>query len=94
MDNASIHKVGVVESEVVSRGHQVQFLPPYSPFLNPIEESFSKWKGYVRSLSVENERELLRFIEEGFQIITESDCQGYYRNMLRYLNRSRNSEEI
>ena len=31
-----------------SYGHRVLYLPPYSPFLNPIENMFSKWKEYVR----------------------------------------------
>ncbi|THU82997.1 hypothetical protein K435DRAFT_690374 [Dendrothele bispora CBS 962.96] len=28
------------------------YLPPYSPDLNPIEESFSTWKAYLRHHAV------------------------------------------
>jgi len=41
-DNASVHK------NVTSRNN-LQYLPPYSPFLNPIETVFSKLKSIVRS---------------------------------------------
>jgi len=41
-DNASIHKN-------VNSSHELKFLPPYSPFLNPIEAVFSKLKLLVRT---------------------------------------------
>ncbi|CEP13172.1 hypothetical protein [Parasitella parasitica] len=38
LDNASIHKAALIEDWVGRRGYKLLFLPPYSPFLNPIEE--------------------------------------------------------
>ena len=32
----------------VSTGVQIEYLPPYSPDLNPIEEAFSKIKHWIR----------------------------------------------
>ena len=42
MDNASIHNVDRAVQLIESTGVLVQFLPPYSPDLNPIEEAFSQ----------------------------------------------------
>ncbi|KAG2223603.1 hypothetical protein INT45_001685 [Circinella minor] len=38
MDNAAIHKTIDVKDWVTERGFEIIYLPPYSPFLNPIEE--------------------------------------------------------
>ena len=46
LDNASIHHVTEVESLIEETGAIVIYLPPYSPDLNPIEECFSKVKGF------------------------------------------------
>ncbi|KAG1545736.1 hypothetical protein G6F49_010704 [Rhizopus delemar] len=46
MHNAAIHKVTEVKDLIASRGYKVIYLPPYSPFLNPIELFWSKLKLY------------------------------------------------
>jgi transposase len=40
MDNATFHKRADIRSAIVSAGHMLDFLPSYSPDLNPIEK---KW---------------------------------------------------
>ena len=62
------------------------YLPPYSPFMNPIENCFSKWKNHVVRGSAKNEDALKSLIEGGFNCINASDCSGFYRKMLRYIN--------
>ncbi|KAG1201467.1 hypothetical protein G6F70_003144 [Rhizopus microsporus] len=42
MDNASVHKPNKVRECIEKRGYKCVYLPPYSPFLNPIEEFWSK----------------------------------------------------
>ena len=44
MDNVRFHKMKIVEELVLDYGHNILYLPPYSPFLKPIENVFSKWK--------------------------------------------------
>ena len=44
MDNASIHRKTVIRLLVESAGHQIIFLPKYSPDLNDIEHDFSALK--------------------------------------------------
>lgn len=69
-------------------------LPPYSPFLNHIENSFSKWKLNVVGRNTENESELINFINQASGLFSVTDFQGYWRNMSRYLSRSLIREEI
>lgn len=49
LDNASIHHVDRVITAIQQTGAVVQFLPPYSPDLNPIEEAFSKLKSVMKA---------------------------------------------
>ena len=42
MDNVRFHKMKIIIDLFKSYGHDILFLPPYSPFLNPIENVFSK----------------------------------------------------
>ncbi|WP_309738418.1 transposase, partial [Chamaesiphon sp. OTE_20_metabat_361] len=44
MDNAPIHRKGAIRQLVEAAGHQVLFLPKYSPDLNDIEHDFSALK--------------------------------------------------
>lgn len=46
MDNAPIHKPKVVRKLIEDRGYKCLHLPPYSPFLNPIEEFLVKSKSW------------------------------------------------
>jgi len=86
-DNAAIHKTEEVSREIIERGHKIVFLPAYSPFLNPIQNSFSKWKN-----SVKNEEQLNDGNVHAANMITAEDCDGYWRNMFRYLRRALNRE--
>lgn len=44
LDNAAFHRKEVIESIARKHGHQVMFLPPYSPDLNKIEHNFAALK--------------------------------------------------
>lgn len=48
MDNASFHKNEVLLQEIRRSGHIIEFLPPYSPDLNPIEHKWAEKKAYRR----------------------------------------------
>ena len=72
----------------------LNFSPPYSPFLNPTEKLFTKWKNYVKSTNCMNEEQLLQIMELGFSTITHSDCDAWYRNMKKYIILSLEEVEI
>lgn len=85
MDNVPFHKSKGVKEIIEGNDHIIQFLPPYSPFLNPIENMFSKWKQSIRRERPENERHLFDLIHNVRQIISPDDCAAYYRHMLGFL---------
>lgn len=50
MDNLPAHKVSGVREIIEAAGARVEYLPPYSPDMNPIEECWSKVKAILRRL--------------------------------------------
>jgi len=48
MDNASFHRSVQTRKLLEEAGHQVIFIPKYSPELNPIEHIWAVLKHYVR----------------------------------------------
>jgi hypothetical protein len=47
MDNAPIHKESDVDDIMISSGCSTEYLPPYSPALNPVEEVIAVIKSHV-----------------------------------------------
>ena len=74
--------------------HHLLNLPPYSPFLNIIENCFSKWKNFVSRTNCNSADELFIEISRGYEMISEEDCAGFYRKMLRNLPAYQNSKDI
>jgi transposase len=63
-------------------GVRVEYLPPYSPDLNPIEEAFSKVKHWLRRhnkyyQTTEGDG-VLYDMWEVLDIITSDDAEGYF----------------
>ena len=85
LDNVPFHKNCNVKEMVESKGHILLFLPPYSPFLNPIENMFSKWKQAIKAENPTNESHLFELINNVHSTISADDCAAFYRNMLRFL---------
>ena len=82
MDNASIHHAEGSIEIIESIGALVIFLPPYSPDLNPIEETFSSVKSYLKAnetvmQATDNIEEV---ITAAFASITSKQCQAWIRD--------------
>ncbi|KAF7685336.1 hypothetical protein CDIK_3915, partial [Cucumispora dikerogammari] len=93
-DNVSFHKVLFIRQKIEDLGYELRFLPPYSLFLNPIENMFSKWKEFVRRESPLNETHLFSLIENGSRLISATDCGEFHKNMLSYIHKSISEDEI
>ena len=48
MDNASIHRGPQIRELYPRFGVRLEYLPPYSPDYNPIEQSFAELKAWMR----------------------------------------------
>jgi hypothetical protein len=82
MDSASCHQSGFVRQLCFDQGIQLEFLPPYSPDLNPIEESFNVLKAWVRR-SIRMApifRDFGAFIAHAVQEVGLQDASGWFRD--------------
>jgi len=63
-------------------GVLVHFLPPYSPDLNPIEESFSKLKSVMKANEqlLDSGLDVEALLLAGFSSITPDDCKAWIDN--------------
>lgn len=50
MDNATFHKRADIRSAIINAGHTLDFLPAYSPDLNPIEKKWAQAKALRRRI--------------------------------------------
>ncbi len=48
MDNATFHKRKDIQALIIKAGHTLEYLPPYSPDLNPIEPKWAQAKAIRR----------------------------------------------
>jgi transposase len=77
MDNLASHKkAGVVEA-IEAAGARVEFLPPYSPDLNPIELAFSKLKALLRKAGERTVDGLWKLIGRLMDEFTPGDCRNF-----------------
>ena len=74
MDNCTIHHGVQVQEVLEIRGFSWRYLPPYSPFFNPIENMFSTWKHLVKESNCNTEEELNEAIHNATNEITPGKC--------------------
>ena len=79
MDNAQIHK-GDIDEVIFSSGHEIIYMPPWSPPLNPIEYVFSKWKFSYRCMPHDTDTEVNSAIAEAAKSITPEHCLHYFQH--------------
>ena len=94
LDNARIHHYTGLNELRSNNRIRLEYLPPYSPFLNPIENVFSIWKNDVIRCQCSSERELIEKIDVTFNQFDNNICENLYRKMKRYIALSRQKEII
>ena len=80
MDNLSSHKRARTRELIEAAGAALEYLPPYSPDLNPIEMVFAKVKGLLRSLAARTRQALWDAMQSVLDQVTASDainCFGH-----------------
>jgi hypothetical protein len=92
MDNCRIHHSAFVVKAINDRGYKPLFMPPYSPFLNPIEECWSKIKKHIRRNPLSEGDPLINRIAQACSTVTPEDCQGWIRHSETFWDRCINKE--
>ena len=80
LDNLATHKVAGVREAIESAGARLEYLPPYSPDFNPIENLWSKVKQTLRRLAPRTQAELLPAAATAFAAVSPADCRGFFRH--------------
>jgi transposase len=78
MDNLPCHKVPGVAAAIAAAGCRLEYLPPYSPDLNPIEAMFSKLKEALRGAAARTVEALIEAIGEALRSVTPDDIRGWF----------------
>lgn len=78
LDNLSTHKVAGVQATIEAVGARLEYLPPYSPDFNPIENLWSKVKQGMKSHNPRTACQLLKAAGAAFETITPTDCHGFF----------------
>lgn len=52
LDNAAFHKRIDIKTEIHKAGHVIEYLPPYSPELNPIEKKWAQAKNSRKKFNI------------------------------------------
>lgn len=78
MDNLGAHQVAGVREAIEAKGARVEYLPPYSPDLNPIEKRWSKVKTYLRKAKSRTREALETALKEALLQITEADARAWF----------------
>src|SRR4051794_9083906 len=81
MDNLSSHKGERVRELIEEKRAEVLlFLPPYSPDLNPLEEAFSKIKGFIGKAEARTREALVEAMGAAISAITARDARGFFEH--------------
>ena len=78
IDNLNVHKSGTARHEIAARGACLEFLPPYSSDLNPIEQCWAKVKVVLRKLKARTFDQLVEALCVAFESITPEDMRAWF----------------
>ena len=78
MDNLGAHRREEIAEAIARAGAQAEYLPAYSPDLNPIEKMWSKVKEFLRAAKARTSEALDAAIEAAFQAVTPQDAAAWF----------------
>ena len=78
MDNLSAHTGETIRQMIEAKGARLQFLPPYSPDLNPIELCWSKVKTALREAKARTLDALVEAVAQALRSISFPDIQNWF----------------
>jgi len=78
LDNLAPHKATAVQQLIEAAGCRLLLLPPYSPDLNPIEQTWSKLKTLLRAAAARTKEALEEALTAVIEQITAADARGWF----------------
>lgn len=78
--NLGSHKSAALRRILRAAGARLWYLPPYSPDLNPIEQTFAKIKHWMRTAQKRSIDAISRHLGELIQTIQPDECKNYFAN--------------
>jgi hypothetical protein len=79
MDNVKFHNEDKIKEVLKKYGHELHYLPRYSPQFNPIEYCFSRWKKYAHRRKMECTGDLYEAMQDGAELINREMCTKTYQ---------------
>lgn len=79
-DNLSSHKVSGVAEAILGCCARLQYLPAYSPDLNPIEMAFSKLKALLRNAAARDLQSLITATAQALDAFSPQECHNFLRH--------------
>jgi transposase len=80
MDNLSCHTQKAVREALEGAGFRVEYQPPYSPDLNPVELAFSKLKRLLRKAAARTVEALWAALGGLLDQFGPEECASYFRH--------------
>jgi transposase len=80
MDNLGSHKSVALRRIIKAAGARLWYLPPYSPDLNPIEQTFAKIKHWMRTAQKRTIDDISRHLGDLIHTIKPDECKNYFAN--------------
>jgi transposase len=79
-DHLKPHQAAEARRAVEQTGAQLMPLPPYSPDLTPIEEMFSKVKGFLRSAAARTTEAVYEAMGAALRAVCPEDIRGWFKS--------------
>ena len=80
MDNLPCHRVAGVRAAVEAAGCRLDYLPPYSPDLNPIENAVRKFKRLLRTAAARTVDGVYQAMRDAVKRFEPAECLNYLRH--------------
>lgn len=80
VDNLGSHKAKAVRDAIKAVGARLWFLPPYSPDLNPIEQTFAKIKHWMRMAQKRTMEDVWKQVGQLVVTVSAQECANYFKN--------------
>lgn len=78
MDNVRAHYHPMVRKLLKRVGAKIEYLPPYSPDLNPIEPGWAITKKNIKKFAPRNHDSLRRVAHAGRRRVTPAHCKSWF----------------